>query len=98
MLHVQLSLVEHRARERRGRPKECWRRNGPLSAGVRLALCARAQEWVTTVAYCQEDGRILSGAMDSTLLLWDAAALRSTVLTGHAASISQVGRRRSFAR
>jgi WD40 repeat protein len=46
-------------------------------------------EWVTTCVYLQ-DGRILSGGMDSKLCLWHASALRCDDLLGHTGSISQV--------
>eukprot|EP00026_Physarum_polycephalum_P003531 Phypoly_transcript_03544.p1 GENE.Phypoly_transcript_03544~~Phypoly_transcript_03544.p1 ORF type:complete len:554 (+),score=58.02 Phypoly_transcript_03544:97-1758(+) len=46
-------------------------------------------EWVTTVTHL-DDGRVLSGGMDSKLCLWDSRALRCVDLLGHRASISVV--------
>lgn len=46
-------------------------------------------EWVTACKYL-DDGRIISGAMDSKLCLWHASALRCEDLLGHTGSISQV--------
>ncbi len=46
-------------------------------------------EWVTCVDYLQ-DGRILSGGMDSKLCLWDKKVVRCHDLKGHTASISAV--------
>ena len=46
-------------------------------------------EWVTTVAYAP-DGKVLSGAMDSKLCLWDKSAVRCDDITGHKSSISKV--------
>lgn len=47
-------------------------------------------EWVTTVCHVPSDGRIVSGAMDSKLCLWDARGTRCDDLLGHTASISLV--------
>ncbi|KAL2652317.1 hypothetical protein R1flu_020445 [Riccia fluitans] len=44
-------------------------------------------EWVTCVEHLQ-DGRILSGALDKKLCLWDATGVRCTDLLGHDGSIS----------
>ncbi|BFI25913.1 hypothetical protein MPTK2_1g25610 [Marchantia polymorpha subsp. ruderalis] len=46
-------------------------------------------EWVTCVEHL-DDGRILSGALDSKLCLWDATGVRCADLTGHDGSISAV--------
>ena len=47
------------------------------------------EEWVTCVAHLQ-DGRLLSGGMDSKLCLWDARGVRCTELPGHRGSVSCV--------
>lgn len=46
-------------------------------------------EWVTTVSHCR-DGRVLSGAMDSKLCLWNAAGVECKELNGHLGSVSRV--------
>ncbi|KAL3684256.1 hypothetical protein R1sor_002278 [Riccia sorocarpa] len=46
-------------------------------------------EWVTCVEHLQ-DGRILSGALDKKLCLWDATGVRCTDLLGHDGSISSL--------
>lgn len=46
-------------------------------------------EWVTTVSYAPS-GKILSGAMDSKLCLWDKSAVKCDDLTGHKGSITKV--------
>eukprot|EP00941_MAST-03F_sp_MAST-3F-sp1_P004419 g4419.t1 len=46
-------------------------------------------EWVTCVSYTP-DGRVLSGGLDSKLLLWSARGCIATELNGHRGSISFV--------
>lgn len=45
------------------------------------------KDWVTCCAYLQ-DGRILSGGMDSMICLWDKRAVRCDNLAQHAGSVS----------
>lgn len=47
-------------------------------------------DWVTTVDHLKEDGRILSGGMDSRLCLWNANSNKCISLNDHKGSISQV--------
>uniref|UniRef100_A0A7S0N463 Guanine nucleotide-binding protein subunit beta-like protein n=1 Tax=Pyramimonas obovata TaxID=1411642 RepID=A0A7S0N463_9CHLO len=47
------------------------------------------KEWITTVAHFP-DGRVVSGAMDSKVCVWDARALKCVDLIGHGGSISVV--------
>eukprot|EP00933_Yihiella_yeosuensis_P030531 TRINITY_DN24166_c0_g1_i1.p1 TRINITY_DN24166_c0_g1~~TRINITY_DN24166_c0_g1_i1.p1 ORF type:complete len:634 (+),score=99.35 TRINITY_DN24166_c0_g1_i1:67-1968(+) len=46
-------------------------------------------EWVTTVSHCSS-GKIISGALDSKLCLWNASGVSCVDLTGHLGSISRV--------
>lgn len=46
-------------------------------------------EWVTCVA-AMEDGRCVSGAMDSKCVLWPSSGNRGIDMLGHSASVSQV--------
>lgn len=46
-------------------------------------------EWVTCVKILQ-DGRIVTGGMDSKLCVWDAKALKCVDLTEHSGSISKI--------
>eukprot|EP00761_Pharyngomonas_kirbyi_P012296 gb/GECH01012323.1/.p1 GENE.gb/GECH01012323.1/~~gb/GECH01012323.1/.p1 ORF type:complete len:363 (+),score=71.87 gb/GECH01012323.1/:1-1089(+) len=47
------------------------------------------KEWVTTCCYL-DDGRIISGAMDSGICLWNSRGVVCSYLTDHRASISKV--------
>merc|ERR1719277_995823 len=46
-------------------------------------------EWVTTVSHCP-DGRVISGAQDAKLCLWNASGVSCVDLTGHMGAISRV--------
>lgn len=46
-------------------------------------------EWVTSVSHCP-DGRIVSGAQDSKVCLWNASGVSCVDMTGHLGAISRV--------
>lgn len=46
-------------------------------------------EWVTSVSHCP-DGRVISGAADSKLCLWNASGVTCVDMNGHLGSISRV--------
>ncbi|KAF0852738.1 conserved mitochondrial WD40 repeat-containing protein [Andalucia godoyi] len=73
--------------------------SGPAPRMIRQLFSRNAghAEWVTSAAYIR-DGRIVSGAMDAKLCVWDACVsvtsgntpARCTDLTGHQSSISSL--------
>ena len=47
------------------------------------------KEWVTTVAYCP-NGKLISGAMDGMLCLWEKNIVKCDTLMGHKTSVSKL--------
>eukprot|EP00760_Papus_ankaliazontas_P036575 PhM_4_TR8346/c0_g1_i2/m.17824/K10260/FBXW7, SEL10; F-box and WD-40 domain protein 7 len=63
-------------------------RTGAMKRNLYTKSCGHS-EWVTACKYLG-DGRIVTGAMDSKLCLWDARITRCVDLVAHTASISQI--------
>jgi len=68
--------------------KEVNVRSGQLLRNLYTKRCGHT-EWVTTVSHCP-DGRVVSGAQDSKLCLWNATGVNCVDLTGHMGAISRV--------
>lgn len=68
--------------------KELDIRSGRQCRNLYSKRCGHS-EWVSSVAYVP-DGRIISGAQDSKLCVWNATGVNCVDLNGHVGSISRV--------